>query len=136
MIDYDRILLPNGKIAFRVSATKYRRYENIRNYILRTHYERGISLRYAKLKAMCLFDVDEKDISTALNKWKSWYFVRNGACIRHRPIELFIEDHKEKADSEKRVKDEIKRQEKIRKELKVFYADENGQVTINTNGVD
>lgn len=119
-----------------MSMTKYRLYENIRNYVLRTHYERGISLRYAKLKAMCLFDVDEEDISTALNQWKSWYFIHNGACIRHRPIELFIQTHKEKADEEQRVKDEIKRQKKIKDELKDFYADENGQVTINTCGVD
>lgn len=88
------IRLRNGKEVRRVSEQKYKRYEQIRNYVLRLNYERGVSISMATFKAMCYFKITERDVDIALKEWKKWFY---GEGIRHRPIELFIQDEKERS---------------------------------------
>lgn len=99
------IKLPNGKIIRRVSKEEYMLCEQIRNYIYRTNYETGISIEVASLKAQCLFKVDDKTVDRALHKWKNWFY-EDGR--RHRPIELFIQDHERLLAEQDKVKIEIK----------------------------
>lgn len=113
----NKVRLQDGSYIRRVSEERYLFYEQVRNYILRSRYERGTSLRMAKFKAMCKFDIDEKDIIIALKDWKRWYF---GNLVRHRPIELFIRDNEER----------LKREESESKWDK-WKGDENGKVSIN-----
>lgn len=97
--------LSNGKTIRRVSKEEYMQCEQIRNYIYRTNYETGISIEVASLKAQCLFKVDDKTVERALHKWKNWFY-EDGR--RHRPIELFIQDHERWLAEQDKVKIEIK----------------------------
>ena len=90
MLNTDYLILPNGRKVYRVSKSRYRRCERIRNYILRENYERGTEIWLLKFKAMSMFKADERTINQALYKWKNWYY---DAGVRHRPIEEFIRDH-------------------------------------------
>lgn len=94
----DKIKLRDGSYATRVDEEKYMRCEQIRNYILRSRYERGMSLSMATYKAMCRFHTNETEIRRALIDWKHWFY---GMYKRHRPIELFIKDDKERLTKEK-----------------------------------
>ena len=96
------IKLPNGKIIRRVSKEEY---EQIRNYVYRSHYETGISIEMASLKAQCLFKVSDKQVNRAIRSWKNWFY-EDGK--RHRPIELFIQDHERWLAEQDKVKIEIK----------------------------
>lgn len=98
------VRLPNGKVVRKVSKKKYLLCEQIRNYVLRTNYERGESIEIASLKAQCLFNVSEDVVWQSINKWKNWYY---DDCKRHRPIELFIEDHKKDIEEQNSVKIEV-----------------------------
>lgn len=78
--------------------------EQIRNYVYRSHYETGISVEIASLKAQCLFKVSNKQVNRALREWKNWFY-EDGK--RHRPIELFIQDHERWLAEQGKVKIEI-----------------------------
>lgn len=104
----DFIKLPDGTIIRKVSEEEYLLCEQIRNYVYRTHYETGISIEMASLKAQCLFGVNEKKVNRALKKWRSWFY---GDGKRHRPIELFIKDNEERLAEENKVNIEIKQQQ-------------------------
>lgn len=93
-----RIKLKDGSYIRRVSQRKYNRLEQIRNYILRSNYERGVSISMATFKAMCRFKASENEIRQALYEWTTWFY---GNGIRHRPIELFIQDDIERRQKEK-----------------------------------
>lgn len=99
------IKLPNGKIIRRVSKEEYMLCEQIRNYVYRSHYETGISVEMASLKAQCLFKVSDKQVNRALREWKNWFY-EDGR--RHRPIELFIQDHERWLAEQDKVNIEIK----------------------------
>jgi len=113
----DKIRLQDGSIAHRVGKVEYRKYEQIRNYILRTRYERGTSLGMAMLKAMCRFHIDENEVRKALFEWRRWFY---GNGVRHRPIEMFIKDDKERLA-----------REELEREFEKWKGDENGQVHID-----
>lgn len=89
MLNADYLILENGKKVYRVSKSRYRRCERIRNYILRENYERGTEIWLLKFKAMSKFKADEQTINDALYHWRWWYY---DAGVRHRPIEAFIRD--------------------------------------------
>ena len=89
MLNADYLILENGKKVYRVSKSRYRRCERIRNYILRENYERGTEIWLLKFKAMSKFKADERTINEALYRWRGWYY---DAGVRHRPIEAFIRD--------------------------------------------
>lgn len=71
----------------------YVRYERIRNYILRLRYEWDAPKWLAEYRAISRYKIGEEEIKRAIYEWKNWYYD-NG--VRHRPIELFIEDEKKK----------------------------------------
>lgn len=112
----ERIRLRDGSCVTCVDKAKYLRCEQIRNYILRSRYERGVSMQMAILKAMCRFHTDEKEIRRALFDWKRWFY---GNGRRHRPIELFIQE-----DKARRSKEEFEQ------ELEKWKQSENGQVSV------
>lgn len=95
------IRLRDGSLSKQVSRSLYLKCEQIRNYIYRTNYERGISIDMLSLKAQCLFGVDEQMVKKALNNWKNWCYCGG---VRHRPIEMFIEDDKRRIEEENKVK--------------------------------
>lgn len=95
------IRLRDGLLVKKVSKNLYFKCEQIRNYIYRTNYERGISIEMLSLKAQCLFKVNENMVHRALHEWKNWCY---GGGVRHRPIEMFIEDDKKRLQSENELK--------------------------------
>lgn len=95
------IRLRDGSLAKKVSKNLYFKCEQIRNYIYRTNYERGVSIEILSLKAQCLFKVDDVMVKKALHDWKGWCY---GGGARHRPIEMFIEDNKRRIEEENKVK--------------------------------
>jgi hypothetical protein len=99
------IRLRDGSLVKKVRKSLYFKCEQIRNYIYRTNYERGISIEILSLKAQCLFGVDDNMVYKALYEWKNWCY---GAGVRHRPIEKFIEDDINRLQSENELKIEIK----------------------------
>lgn len=100
MLNAEYLILPNGRKVYRVSKSRYRRCERIRNYILRENYERGTEIWLLKFKAMSKFKADERTINEALYRWRGWYY---DAGVRHRPIEAFIRDHERELHTPKVV---------------------------------
>lgn len=98
------IRLRDGSLARKVSKNLYFKCEQIRNYIYRTNYERGVSIEILSLKAQCLFKVDELMVKKALHDWKGWCY---GGGVRHRPIEKFIEDDIERLQLENKLEIKI-----------------------------
>ena len=108
MLNAEYLILQNGRKVYRVSKSRYRRCERIRNYILRENYERGTEIWLLKFKAMSKFKADERTINEALYRWRGWYYDA-GVC--HRPIEAFIRDAEQQ---ERAVKIDIVHNQTIR----------------------
>ncbi len=85
----ERMRLPSGEIVHRVDKEEYLLCEKIRNYILRLNYEFGIPIWICTFRAAKKFNVTENYAKKALRQWRRWYY-ENG--LRHRPIELFIQE--------------------------------------------
>lgn len=83
-------IIHNGKTFLVVDEERYRLCEKIRNYILRERYERGTAWWLLYQKATCNFDVTESYCRMAIKEWRTWCY---GNGVRHKPIELIIEEH-------------------------------------------
>ena len=89
----EKLKLPNGKIVTKVDKEEYLLCEKNRNYILRMNYELGLPIWICRFRAAKKFNVPESYCLKSLREWKKWYYD-NG--LRHRPLELFIKEAKEK----------------------------------------
>jgi len=89
----EKMRLPNGKTVIKVDKEEYLLCEKIRNYILRMNYELRLPVWMCVLRASKKFGIPDSYAVKALRQWKKWYY-NNG--LRHRPIELFIKEEKER----------------------------------------
>lgn len=85
----EQLKLPNGELVTKVDKDEYLLCEKIRNYILRMNYEIGLPIWICTYRAAKKFNVPEAYATKALRQWRKWYYD-NG--LRHRPLELFIQE--------------------------------------------
>lgn len=88
-----RIRLIDGTLAIQVDKDRYELSEKVRNWVLRLNYEQGIPKWMAVYRAAKKFGVTESYVKTAIIHWRKWCY---GAGVRHRPLELFIEEDRKK----------------------------------------
>lgn len=80
-------------MVYKVDRERYLMSEKVRNWVLRLNYEQGIPVWMGSYRAAKKFGVSLSYVNSALYQWKKWYYD-NG--VRHRPMELFIEEDKQK----------------------------------------